>query len=641
MKNLFKLLFFFGLSIYSNELHAQVEYTSKSKRAIKNYEEAVKYFQERKLTEAQKYLEKAIAEDDRFVEAHMTLSYVFGDRGQYDKAIAEVKYAIGIHLLANLEMKQAKYADAKQHFETFLTSRAAENYDMKKKANVEIANCDFAIQALNSPVPFKPVNEGEGLNSPYDEYFPSVTADEQLFLFTRKLPSDQSRFGFQEDFYVSDKLNGKWANARSIGPQINSESNEGAPCLSADGQILFFVACETDFGYGANRAGLGSCDIFYSYRNGSDWTVPKNIGSPVCSRGWETQPSFSSDGKTLYFIRGGNRNGESTQDIYTATLKPDGKWTPPAKLSNNINTSYDEESVFIHPDNQTLYFSSNGHPGMGGLDIFMSRRQPNGEWGEPVNLGYPINTAGDENSFLVSRDGKTAWFASNREGGYGGLDIYSFELYEQARPGKTIYVKGKVYDAVSKAPLASEVETIDLQTGESVKWQSSKKNGEFLICLPLNKNYAFNTSKPGYLFYSENFSLTENKEYKPIVINIPLTPITKDSIVILKNVFFDTDKFTLRPESKIELNKLIDFLKLNATLKVEVGGHTDNVGDKKRNMTLSDNRAKAVLDYLVTNGVPKERLTAKGYGDTKPMVKNDSDENRQTNRRTEFKIMGF
>jgi outer membrane protein OmpA-like peptidoglycan-associated protein len=354
---------------------------------------------------------------------------------------------------------------------------------------------------------------------------------------------------------------------------------------------------------------------------------------------WETQPSFSSDGKTIYFIRGDYGRGNG--DIYTATLQNNGKWSAPKKLSDKINSTGDEESVFIHPDNQTLYFSSDGHVGMGGKDIYVSRRQPNGEWGEAINLGYPINTAGDENSFFVSRDGKTAYFASDRDGGFGGLDIYSFDLYEAARPGKTIYVKGKVFDAVTKLPLEADIDVVDLETKQSVlQYASDKKKGEFLICLPLNKNYAFNTSRPGYLFHSENFALNENKDYKPIIINIPLSPITKDSSVILRNVFFDTDKFNLKEESKVELDKLVDFLKKNPTLKIELSGHTDNVGDKKHNQVLSENRAKAVEDYLAANGIAKERLTHKGYGDTKPICpKNDSDDCRQTNRRTEFKVI--
>ncbi|MBI4931909.1 MAG: PD40 domain-containing protein [Bacteroidetes bacterium] len=651
MKLFLRIFFIIGIFPLSSVIcQAQQNYSTKSKKAIKYYEEATKFYDGKNFEAATEDLKKAIKEDDSFIEAHMLLGYIYSDLNQNQKAIVEIKKALGINpdfypgnyfSLARLQFCTGQYKDAKENYVKFLDKPSA-NAEMNKMAERDIKSCDFAVTAIDNPVPFKPINAGDGLNSQHDEYYPSITADEQTFLFTRKLPTTKSQYGFQEDFYVSDKtVDGKWGKAYGIGPKINSESNEGAPCLSADGQMLFFVACETDFGYGVDRTGFGSCDIFYSYKNGNDWSKPKNVGPPVCTKWWETQPSFSSDGKTLYFIRGTiDASGKRSQDIYTAVLKDDGKWSGATKLSNKINTPYNEESVFIHPDNQTLYFSSDGHPGMGGLDIFMSRRQANGEWGEPVNLGCPINTFNDENSLLVSRDGKTAWFASDRVGGYGGLDIYSFDLYEQARPGKTIYVKGKVFDAVTKAPLEADIDVVDLQTGISlVKWVSKKSNGEFLICLPVNKNYAFNTSRTGYLFHSENFSLLENKDYQPIAINIPLSPITKDSTVILRNVFFDTDKFDLKDESKVELNKLVDFLNKNPTLKIELSGHTDNVGDKKHNQILSENRAKSVLEYLSANGIAKDRLTSKGYGDTKPVIANDTDEHRQMNRRTEFKVV--
>jgi len=634
---------------------AQQNYTSKNKKAIKYYEEATKYYDVRNLELASEDLIKAIKEDNLFVEAHTLLAYVYSDLNQNQKAIDEIKKAIEINpdfywgnyfSLARLQLGIGQYENAKKNYVKYL-EKPGENKDINNMAERDIKSCDFAVAAIGNPVPFKPVNAGAGLNSKYDEYYPSVTADEQTFLFTRRVPRKDGD-GLQEDFYVSNMLDGKWSNAYGIGPKINTEGNEGAPCLSPDGQILFFVACEGDFGYGVDRTGFGSCDIFYAFKNGNDWTKAKNVGAPVNTKWWESQPSFSSDGKTLYFVRGTyDANGKKVQDIYTSVLKDDpekngagGKWTNPVKLSNKINTPYNEESVFIHPDNQTLYFSSDGHPGMGGLDIFMSRRQPNGQWGDPVNLGYPINTFNDENSLLVSRDGKTAWFASDRAGGYGGLDMYSFDLYEEARPGKTIYVKGKVYDAVTKLPLEADIDIVDLQTGNSVvKWVSKKANGEFLICLPLNKNYAFNASKTGYLFHSENYSLAENKDYQPIAVNIPLSPITKDSTVILRNVFFETNKYNLKDESKVELNKLVDFLNKNATLKIELSGHTDDVGDDKLNQTLSQNRAKSVYDYLIANGIAKERLTFKGYGKTKPVAPNDSDEHRQMNRRTEFKVI--
>ncbi|MBI4945869.1 MAG: PD40 domain-containing protein [Bacteroidetes bacterium] len=658
MNKILKILFVFVIChLPSYICHAQQNYSSKNKKAIKHYEEAVQFANSRDGENAKKSLLVAIEKDNMFIEAHMMLSYIYGDLKQPEKAVEEMKKAIEIspgfssmnyYSLAKFQIATGNYKDAKQNLLRFLKN-PSENKEINAKAEQWSANCDFAIPAIENPVPFKPVNAGTGLNSQYDEYFPCMTADEQTFLFTRNLPSKSSPYGWQEDFYVSDKIDGKWGTAYSIGPKINTERNEGAPSLSADGNMLFFVVSEEMYDnanghdYGLGRKGYGSCDIFCSVKEGNDWSKPRNAGSGVNTYHWETQPSFSSDGKTLYFIRG-KREASSMEirnpDIYMAVMGENGQFGKAIPLSGVINTKGNEQSVFIHPDNQTLYFSSDGHPGMGGLDIFMSRRQPNGEWGESVNLGYPINTFSDENSLLVSRDGKIAYFASDRTGGYGGLDIYTFDLYEAAQPGKTIFVKGKVFDAVTKLPLDADIDVVDLQTGNSVvKWLSNKTNGEFFICLPVNKNYAFNTSKTAYLFYSENFVLNESKDYQPFVLNIPLSPITKDSIVVLRNVFFETNKFNLKDESKSELNKLVDFLNKNSILEIELGGHTDNVGERKLNQVLSENRAKSVLEYLVANGIAKERLTFKGYGDTKPVVANDSDEHRQMNRRTEFKVI--
>jgi outer membrane protein OmpA-like peptidoglycan-associated protein len=373
------------------------------------------------------------------------------------------------------------------------------------------------------------------------------------------------------------------------------------------------------------------------------WSKAINAGQQINTANWETQPSFSSDGKTLYFIRGSvTRQGIKNPDIYSSTIGNDGKFGEAVLLSNNINTPFKEESVFIHPDNQTLYFSSEGHPGMGGLDIFMSKRQSDGSWGKAVNLGYPINTVTDENSFLVDANGKIAYMASEREGGYGGLDIYQFDLPENIRPEKITYVKGLTFNAKTKAPIDASFELIDLETQQSVTKAFSNSAGEFLVTLTSNHNYLVNVSKNGYLFYSDNFSLKDKvADYsKPFQLQIPLQPIDTGFTIELKNVFFDVNKWDLKPESKAELEKISSFLKTNSTLKIEFGGHTDNTGDKVANKTLSENRAKAVYDYIITKGgIVATRLSYKGYGDTKPKVPNDTPENKAKNRRTELKVI--
>ncbi len=620
---------------------------------------AIKYFEEAQLNIALKpdvaieKLKKAIEKDNNFIEAHAFLGDLLADDAQYAKAIDEYKECFLINpnfmpdyyfYAGSLELKLGRYADAKGHLQQYVSSKSS-NHKKNDEAELKIKCCDFALNAMQHPVHFNPVNIGPEINSQYDEYFPSITADDQTFLFTRRLPmtNRDPRMGnsFQEDFYYSNKENGKWTQSRSIGTNINTQANEGAPCLSVDGQFLFFVVCPEIDGYGLDRRGYGSCDIFVAQKTATGWSKPHNLGPPVNSKNWESQPSFSSDGKTLYFVRAVlTGNGVGQGDIYTSEVDDKGKWSNPVKLSNKINTPYNEESVFIHPDNQTLYFASNGHVGMGGTDIYMSKRQPDGEWGDPVNLGYPINTFNNENSLLVDSKGKLAYFASNRAGGYGGQDIYTFEVDSQFRPENVTYFKGKVYDSRTKKPLEASIELIDLATSKTAITSSSNPmNGEFLVCLPANKNYALNVSRTGYLFYSENFALKEVKDIsKPFLMDVPLQPIDTGLTVKLNNIFFETNKYDLKEESKTELQKLITFLTTNPTLKIELGGHTDNVGDKKANNVLSQNRAKSVYDYLIGNGISQERLSFRGYGDSKPVKPNDTPENRQMNRRTEFKV---
>lgn len=647
MKNILTLSFFL-ITLFSCKAQLPPgEYTTKNKKAIASFEAALKYFNSRNDIKAKEELAKAIEKDPLFIEPHLLLAEIHAESRELQQSIDEYMKALQINpkfdkktyfLLANIEMTTGKYEEAKKDYEAYLKYQNI-NPDWKEMAEHQLKNCNFSIVAIKNPVPFNPKNMGEAINSNLDEYFPAVTADDQTFLYTRNNRTEQ--FPMQEDFLVSQKINNVWSSAKFVSG-INTSGNEGAPGFSADGQILFFTACaEIDNSYGPNRKGYGSCDIFYSQKVGTAWSRPYNVGPTINSKYWETQPSFSADGKTLYFVS--NRpGGLGSSDIYYSVLKEDGSWGAPLNIGLKINTPGKEESVFIHPDGKTLYFSSNGHVGMGGLDIYVIRKNEKGEWEEPVNLGYPINTNGDENSLLVNGSGNLAYFASNRAGGFGGLDLYQFDLYDAVRPDKITYLKGKVYDAKTKAPLGAHFELIDLATAKQmIVSDANSGNGEFLVTLPVDKDYALNVTQPGYLFYSENYSLKELKDFsKPYLMDVPLQPIDTGSIVELKNVFFETAKYDLKEESKVELNKLVSFLTLNKTLRIELSGHTDNVGDKKMNLTLSQNRAKAVYDYLSANGIDTKRLAYKGYGDNKPKVKNDSDENRAKNRRTEFKVIG-
>lgn len=627
-------------------------YTTTNKKAIKYFEESKKMFQIRKDTEAEKLIKKSINEDSNFIEAYSAYADFLMGQNRIKEAIPLYEKAIQINpklfidnnfYLGGALLHEAQYEKAISCFETILKTERI-NPNIKDQANRYLKNAQFGANAIKHPQPFNPINVGSGINTNEYEYFPALTADGNTFLFTRNIREGEGvNAPRQEDFYISKKVNNVWQTANPIN-SVNTLGNEGAPSLSADGEIMFFASCmELSGDYGSSdRKGYGSCDIFYSQKINGRWAKPRNAGPVINTKNWETQPSFSSDGKTLYFIRGTvTREGIKNPDIYVSTIGNDGKFSEPTKLSENINTLEAEESVFIHPDNQTIYFSSEGHPGMGGLDIFMSKKQPDGSWGKALNLGYPINTSSDENSLLVDANGKLAYFASEREGGFGGLDIYQFELPESVRPEKITYVKGLTYNAKTKNPVEASFELIDLETQQSVTNAYSNSAGEFLVTLTSHHNYLVNVSKPGFLFYSDNFSLKDKiADYtKPFQLQIPLQPIDT-GIIELKNIFFDVNKSELRAESKAELQKIILFIKNNPSLKIEFGGHTDNTGDKTFNKTLSTNRAKAIYDYVIEKGaIPTVNLSYKGYGDSKPKEPNDSAENKAKNRRTELKII--
>ena len=628
-------------------------YSSTNKKAIKFLEESKRMFMERKDNEAEKLIKKAVQEDPSFIEAYSAYADFLMGKNRIKEAIPLYEKAIQINpklyidnnfYLGGALLHEAQYEKAIPCFETILHSERM-SPTLKEEAERYLKNARFGAEAIKNPQPFKPINVGPGINTNGYEYFPALTADGNTFLFTRNVRQvEQEEAPRQEDFYVSKKINQVCQTANQV-TSVNTVGNVGAPSLSADGDIMFFASCmEMTGDYGSSdRKGYGSCDIFYSQKINGKWTRPRNAGPTINTKNWETQPSFSSDGKTLYFIRGAvGRDGIKNPDIYSSTIGADGKFTEPMRLSDNINTPQGEESVFIHPDNQTLYFSSQGHPGMGGLDIFVSKKQADGNWGQALNLGYPINTFNDENSLVVDANGKLAYFASEREGGFGGLDIYQFELPENLRPEKITYVKGLTFNAKTKSPVDASIELIDLETQQSVTNAYSNHLGEFLVTLTSNHNYLVNVSKPGFLFYSDNFSL-KNKEAdynKPYQLQIPLQPIDTGYTIELKNIFFDINKWELKAESKAEMEKIISFLKMNPTLNIEFGGHTDNTGDKGINKTLSTNRAKAVYDYVLQKGgITASRISYKGYADSKPKVPNDSPENKAINRRTELKII--
>jgi outer membrane protein OmpA-like peptidoglycan-associated protein/Tol biopolymer transport system component len=636
-----------SLILFTTTAHAQ-QYTSTNKTAIKRYEAGSECMRMRKWECARSEFTKAAAADERFAEPRLMLAEMHEMRGEDAEAITRYREVLAISPrlfptaqlhLAELEFRSGQYDAARRNYQVFLQKEL--DVQRQAKAKLGLANCDFAERAIQQPVPFEPINLGPGVNTAQPEYYPAITADDQKLLFTRRLKAQDQRVGEQEDFYVSTRgRDGQWQESRTI-PSVNTDRNEGAGTLSPDGRFIIFTACELYGEYGPGRKGLGSCDLFISVRTGERWSQPENLGPPVNSRNWESQPSLASDGRTLYFVRGiSARDGVRNTDIYVTVLGDDGQWSNPEKLGPNINTPFNEESVQIHPDGRTLYFSSNGHPGMGGLDIYVSRKEPDGTWGPALNLGYPINTGDDENSLLVSASGEIAYFASDRPGGFGDLDLYSFELYPEARPHAVSYIRGVVTDKITGKPVEADIELFDVTTGDlATAAYSDPQTGEFLVALPVGQEYALNASSEGYLFFSENYDVPVTAVREPYTLNVPLSPLTAGSTIALRNIFFNTASYELLPASNAELDKLTRLLKANPQLRIELGGHTDNVGTPASNATLSDQRANAVRDHLVAQGIDASRITAKGYGETKPVASNETEEGRAENRRTEVTVL--
>lgn len=581
-------------------------------------------------------LESAVALDTGFAAAYQQLGDIHRKQQNYAKAASLYSRVIQLDPaltaltwfgLGECLLLTGRYQEALPALLRYVSTPGLHDSG-KQLTRKYIADCEFSIVALTRPQPFHPLNSGPAINSKYDEYFPRLTADDGDIIFTRK---ENDR----ENFYESTRdSNGEWQTASLLQGDINSERyNEGAHCISPDGKYLFFTGC--------NRPdGLGSCDIYVSRREDGRWGAPHNLGAPINSGGWEAQPALAADGRTLYFVSN-RRGGQGGYDIWKSTVQGDGQWSEPQNLGPAVNTAYDESSPYIHADNRTLYFASNGWPGFGDKDIFRSQLDSADSWQEPVNLGYPINDHREQSALTVSMNGKQAFFSTRRDDAVGGLDIYSFDLPQAVRPHPVAYLKGIVVDAETELPVQANVTVTDILTNRPVYYeQADYEDGTFLAPLPFGKTYALHIEQPGYLFFSENYPLDDptkiNDAYE---IRIALSPIKVGSIGTLNNVFFEIDRYELLSKSKSDLDNLVEFLKLNKTVRVEIGGHTDNTGSEAHNQTLSENRAKAVHDYLLHAGIAASRLTYKGYGPSQPVASNETEEGRQLNRRTDFKII--
>ncbi len=587
---------------------------------------------------ALEYLDKALGVDSTYINAHITKGGIYSEMKNYPASVVEYGKARSMDTAYFYDMDlpysialagNGQFDEALQAIHRFL--RIANLNDRSRNSGLyRQKTYEFAVQMAHDPqisqYVFAPVNLGDSINTKVSEYLPSVTLDGKNLIFTRNVN------GYNEDFYESHiGPDGKWSLARPLVGNINTPENEGAQNISQDGQLLVFTGC--------NRPdGLGSCDIYYSLQTRQGWSTPQNIGEPINSEFWESQPCLSPDKKDLYFAAK-SPYGHGGSDIWVSHRQDNGSWSTPENLGTNINTAGDESCPFIHADNQTLYFTSNGLPGYGGTDLFVVHKDSTGHWGTPQNLGYPINTKDDEGSICIAADGKTAYYASDRSDSRGNMDIYTFELREGIRPFKTLWVKGKVFDVHSKEGLPSEVHLTDIHTGQAIARAQTDEEGNYLITLPVGKEYAFDVNRKGYLFYSGHFDFTQKVPDATYEVNIPLEPLEGGASIVLKNIFFDTKKYDLKPESLVELQEVVNLMKQNPALKIQISGHTDNVGKDTDNFVLSRARAITVVNYLITKGISPVRLTAKGFGASKPIAGNATEDGRAQNRRTELTVI--
>ena len=589
------------------------------------------------------FLKKAISLDEKEQEADPNIHFY---------------YAMSLQL-------EGKFADAIHQFSIFKKRQKDKKFeplaDFYKK---HIQECESAIELSKNLQ--KVWIDNLALNSPSDDWSPCLSADGELLIFTSNrvnehLADDYGRF--DNEIYFSTLENRKWTTIEAINT-LNTEEDDAVGGLSYDGQRLLIYKVENE-----------NADVFESKLNGTKWEAPERkmgkAGNSVNTTDNETLASYDPKDIKVYYLTDGGY-GKNWDIMFSGVMNRERNiWGKGQSAGHEVNTKYHEGSVYLHPDGKTMYFSSQGHNSMGGYDIFVSHVDELGHWGPAQNLGAPINTPYDDLFYSSTASGKVAYIASNRKGGKGGLDIYKITYWGSEKPqsldaeeqliasianpvkDKTIaqpimveernltVFKGKILDMITKESVPANISITDNATGNTyISVVSNASTGKFLVSLPSGKNYGIAVSADGYLFHSENFDIAKGETYNLIEKDIELMYIDIGSKIALRNVFFDLGKSIVKEDSYAELDRLVDLMQQLPNLRVELSGHTDNTGSEVLNNRLSQKRAEAVVEYLISKGISADKLTAKGYGSTAPIDSNQTPEGRQNNRRTEFEIIG-
>lgn len=635
MRYLFFLVF---VSFFIPSNAQKPVYSTKSKKAIEQYEIGKNFLISRKFYDALPCFERAIEKDKQFVEAYIALAGCHRILRDDQKVKENLLIAFSIQpnipdatyeyfSLASLLFREGDYKNTSFYIEKFFSFKPTDKRIIPFAEKLR-KSCAYAEVAMKSPLDFKPTALPAPINQFRNQYFPSLTADGQYMLYTVR--NATGKFD-DEDLYFSEKKENNWTEPQQVGSTINTKEYEGASSISGDGKTLVFT-------YGTRSE---PCDLYYSKKTGNEWSKPKSLGVNVNTKDWDSQPCLSADGRTLYFSSE-RRGGFGREDIWITRLDTNDVWTNPVNAGPQINTSDSEFTPFIHPNGTTLYFASKGWDGMGGSDLFMSEKLNETEWSTPKNLGYPINTFSDELGLCISSDFSVGYYSQDQSYALGkyASSIFSFQVPESLKgTQKCVYLKGKVLNDATSQPLKVKIELINLQTGVTEQnIVSDEQTGAYLLVVPSNKNYGLFVSAVGFLYQSLNFNTETEAFASKESFDVRLKPIQKNMEVALRNLFFETKKYELDTISTTELVKLVNLIKVNS-LRIEISGHTDNVGTPVDNQILSQKRAQSVCNYLISKGIKKEMLVFKGYGEAKPIGDNLTEEGKKINRRIEIKIL--
>jgi len=619
---------------------AQVALSTKNKKAIELYNLADNYRVRGQYREALDLLNQAIEKDKNFMEAYFRQALVYKAVRNYPRSTEIFMHGLSMtqdpkmqkaffYELGDNYLLEGNYEKALDLLNRYLESEIL-NKPKMAQAMLWKRNAQFALKNRKMMNEFQPHQLSDTVNAFAMQYFPVMTADERELIFTRRVGGGQDD---DEDLVVCRKDSlGRWMPPVSISPNINSRLNEGTCTISADGRQLIFTSC-------IGRRGYGSCDLFESRKVGNEWSRPVNLGPEVNSPAWESQPSLSSDGRTLFFVSD-RRGGIGNKDIYVSYKLDNGQWTKAENLGDKINTPFDEISPFIHVNGRTLFVASNGKPGFGGYDLYRSDYE-NGVWTATENFGSPVNNHEDQFSLFITRDGQRGFYSHEDNLKANSSVLFEIRVPEELQlKYKSNYVRGIVRDAQTKQPLDARVELININSNKlASSVQADSLTGEYLIVLTQGADYALYVSHTGYLFKSLNFNYEMQEKLEPVQMDVFLDPVKVGASAVLNNIFFDLNKHDLKEKSVTELDKIIRFLTENPSVRIEISGHTDNLGTASYNLQLSLKRAESVATYLTSHGIEPSRLTQKGFGAEKPLVANDTEENRQINRRIEFRLL--